>query len=185
MYNYVKFINNPNNRNSFEQTPLHFTVRLGDLDVTNKLLQRGAEVNVVDIFGNTPLSLACIETPNIKILRLLLQYNADVNLERLDHLNLFLECVLNCRTKLQIEIITILIQRGVNINVTDNINNRNCMHIVATTGYVPLAELLLENGAILNIRDNFNYTPIELARCHQNTEMLRLFNNFISESMLM
>ncbi|XP_023017558.2 nuclear factor NF-kappa-B p105 subunit [Leptinotarsa decemlineata] len=164
-----------NESNSFGQTPLHLAVRIQQFSLVHNLIQKGANINTVDIFDNTPLSLACIEKPDQKMVAFLLHRGADVNLERRLHMDLFLECVLNCYSIKQLEIINLLIDEGINVNTTDKVNNRNCMHIVAITGYIPLAVFLLEKGAILNIKDNFEITPILLAKIHRNTEILKLF----------
>ncbi|KAJ8979003.1 hypothetical protein NQ317_015719 [Molorchus minor] len=176
---YTKQISRPNHHNTFEQSPLHFAVKLGDLNLINTLLENGAEVNIIDTFGNSPLSLACVEKHDINIVKLLLHYNADVNFQRLDHLDLLLECVLNCRTKTEVEIIRILLRADININATETITNRNCLHYAAMTGYLPVAELLLKKGAILNIRDNFNFTPIKMAKIYKNKDVLKLFNAYM------
>ncbi|XP_018561267.1 ankyrin repeat and KH domain-containing protein mask [Anoplophora glabripennis] len=108
------------------------------------------------------------------MVRLLLEHNADVNLERPGTIDLLLECVLNCTTPLQANIINILIRHGKNINATDALSNRSCMHMVAMTGYIPVAESLLKMGGIVNIRDNFDYTPMKIANMHEHFETLKL-----------
>ncbi|KAJ8943089.1 hypothetical protein NQ318_009163 [Aromia moschata] len=150
--------------NNFDQGPLHFAVRFGDYPLTKTLLEKGADVNVMDIFGNTPLSLACIENPSLDIIRLLIEYGADVNFERTSsNLDLLSECVLNCKSKIQTDVILI---------------NRNCLHYAALTGYLPITELLLNKGAILDTKDNFSFTPMQLAEIHENEEIINLFQDY-------
>jgi len=50
---------NINTRESkYGGTPLHFTSGQGKVDMTNMLLDKGAKVDALDNFGNTPLLLA-------------------------------------------------------------------------------------------------------------------------------
>ncbi|KAG5876186.1 hypothetical protein JTB14_032394 [Gonioctena quinquepunctata] len=182
MYDIVQLLKHRNECNIFGQSPLHLVVRIGEYGWVCVLIKNGAQINIPDSFENTPLSLACIEKPNKKMVELLLNYGADMNFERKLHMDLFLECVLNCFSEIQLEIIALLVTRGVNVNITDSINNRNCMHLVAITGYLPLAVFLLERGAMLNIRDNFNTTPIFLAKMHENFDVLKLFDRHLNNS---
>ncbi|CAH1116253.1 unnamed protein product [Phaedon cochleariae] len=164
--------------NCFGQTVLHFVVRMGKLELTCNIIQKGGKINKLDHFDNTPLSLACIEKPNKDIVEVLLRAGANVHFERHFHMDLFLECVMYCTSSEQLEIINLLLEKGINVNVTDSIWNRNCIHLVAISGYKPLATILLSHGAILHIKDNLNYTPTELASIHGNIELLELFSSY-------
>ena len=61
-------------------TPLHYAAREQDLEVVKMLLEVGAEVEAVDIFGNTPL-IRCVATldANLAVISILMAYGADKN----------------------------------------------------------------------------------------------------------
>lgn len=47
-----------NKRDSHKRTPLHLAVLNGDVNLVKKLLERGANVNLVDDVGSNPLHRA-------------------------------------------------------------------------------------------------------------------------------
>lgn len=69
-----------NETNAFEETPLLSALRReADYDLIKELVVRGADVNVKDCWGVTPLYCAVARHGNdLKILKLLLDYGADI-----------------------------------------------------------------------------------------------------------
>lgn len=63
----------------FGNVPLHNATITGSVEIVSKLLVCGAEPNVTNSFGLTPLYIAVCELPNMEIVKLLLEHNADVN----------------------------------------------------------------------------------------------------------
>lgn len=61
------------------------------------------------------------------------------------------------------------------INRTHPITQMTCLHIVAMTGYFPLALYLLQNGASLDVVDAMNRTPKQVAEEHGHLEIRKLF----------
>lgn len=61
------------------QAPLHIAVKKGDVVATRLLLERGADVNELHPGGNTALHMACSVNDSYGMVKLLLQYNANVN----------------------------------------------------------------------------------------------------------
>eukprot|EP00727_Mastigamoeba_balamuthi_P004813 m51a1_g1433 hypothetical protein (613) ;mRNA; f:88850-91557 len=60
------------------ETPLHMAVRLGNVQFTESLLERGAPINAVDKKGQTPLHTAC-KAGNMELIESLLEHNAPAN----------------------------------------------------------------------------------------------------------
>ena len=58
--------------------PLHWVIRVDDLETATLLLGAGADARRADRYGVTPLSLAC-SNGNAGMMRLLLDAGADVN----------------------------------------------------------------------------------------------------------
>jgi ankyrin repeat protein len=61
-----------------EFTPLHLTVIYNQPEIMSKLLEKGADPDVKDSEGNTPLHFAA-EQNNLELLKLLIEYDGDVN----------------------------------------------------------------------------------------------------------
>jgi len=70
---------NPDMRDIFRQTPLHYACYNGDIDIVKELLTApggGADPDAVDAAGETPLHRACINR-KVEVVKLLLLYGAD------------------------------------------------------------------------------------------------------------
>ena len=61
-------------------TPLIAAVRKNDLELTQELLDEGADCNLSDNHGNTPLIIACMFANDVEIIKALLQGNANPNI---------------------------------------------------------------------------------------------------------
>ncbi|MBR6416060.1 MAG: ankyrin repeat domain-containing protein [Bacteroidales bacterium] len=62
-------------------TALMYAAYRGRLEMAKKLLERGANIECRDSFGNTPLSRAIMLKDGTEMIKLLLSYGADVNAE--------------------------------------------------------------------------------------------------------
>jgi len=62
----------------FQQTALHFAVAVGSAECVAELVERGARIDAVNKFGETPLILAARKN-NAELLRLLLKSGDDPN----------------------------------------------------------------------------------------------------------
>ncbi|QQA04070.1 hypothetical protein Geno-4000075 [Large yellow croaker iridovirus] len=66
-----------NARNSSHETALHYAADAGDAQATEALLRAGADVNAIDILGNSPLFGAIA---NVQVASVLMHAGADVNI---------------------------------------------------------------------------------------------------------
>ncbi|WP_264705551.1 ankyrin repeat domain-containing protein [Wolbachia endosymbiont (group A) of Gymnosoma rotundatum] len=62
----------------YYETPLHYAVFHGNLEITEYLIEKGADVNARNRNSNTPLHLAIMKG-KIDVVKVLLKHNADVN----------------------------------------------------------------------------------------------------------
>jgi len=68
-------------RDSILRTPLHDAVQYGSVRLTRALIEQCSELDVADINGVTPLSLA-VRNREVAIVKLLLDAGADVETSR-------------------------------------------------------------------------------------------------------
>ena len=61
-------------------TPLIAASRKNDLPLLEELIEEGADCNLVDNMGNSPLLIACMFANDIEIIKALLQGNANPNI---------------------------------------------------------------------------------------------------------
>jgi ankyrin repeat protein len=62
-----------------DERPLHFVAQSGAYDIVRLLLEHGADPNIKDKDGNTPLHRAAHFNSNEAVARVLLEHHADVN----------------------------------------------------------------------------------------------------------
>lgn len=72
-----------NDRNDFDETPLHWAAKTGFGNVCSNLIVNGASVNAEDSDGNTPLHWAT-EYDQVGVMEVLLANGANPNIENLD-----------------------------------------------------------------------------------------------------
>jgi len=147
---------NPNAQNESDgRTPLISAAARGNLEVTNVLLQRGADVNVKDKKGYTALFHA-IEA----------MYE-DVALAILDHPNFDPEnrglngvtALMSYAWRDNKDAVQKLLHRGANVNAQDN-DGDAALHGVAKSGNVEIIDMLLEKGADPNLKNKLGGTPL-------------------------
>ncbi|MFP3032501.1 MAG: ankyrin repeat domain-containing protein, partial [Wolbachia sp.] len=69
-------VNSKNERPS--NTPLHFAVLNGDIEIVKMILDKGANINAKNQYGRTPLHYA-LGNKKMEVTELLLKHRADVN----------------------------------------------------------------------------------------------------------
>ena len=104
----------------------------------------------------------------------LLRRKEEIDVKQLD------ECPLLVGTavrKGQLEIVRLLISVGVNVNPTNPIGGGRPLHFACKVGNLPIAELLLENGADIDAiveSLNWKWTPLHIAVWIENTSITKL-----------
>ena len=125
-------------------TPLHLAIDLADLKAASLLLEKGADVNLINYKKETPLHVAA-NKGNAEAVKLLLKYDADITLREMrDRIPLFLAC--NWGNDL--ETVRLLIEAGSDVN---DVNSRGERVLVSTLFYgrKEIIDLLLDSGALI------------------------------------
>jgi len=146
------------------RTLLHWTVSLNLKEETLILLQNGADPNVKDDDGQTPLHIVS----NPEIAQLLIKYGADINAR--DNKN---------RTPLHYtkdpSVARLLLERGTDPNAVDN-EGSTPLHTVPR-----IAEILLQHGADPNAKNKKGLLPIYYAllkgACEAASLLLQVTDN--------
>ncbi len=146
----------PNKRDQlFEYPPLFHAIHRGDLEFTNVLIDKGADVNVKLRF-NDSLLMKATEKNDSKLVELLLK-----NGSKLDPFNDFGDNVVTlCSKKGNTSIMDQLIKYGGNVNSKNKTTSKSALHISTKNMNVKMVELLVLKGADINIKDKDNNTPI-------------------------
>lgn len=180
------------NSHSDEMTPLIFAIYQGNLPVVQFLLEQGADANIPDLKGFSPVYFAIVakETEEgCDILKLLLKNGADLTASgekgaplpsalmcaSLKYIKLLLDygadfgavgdnsAVYYAARNPNVDVIEFILEnQGLHIDHVDSCN-RTALHHAAAANNFRVCEFLLQSGAIVNRRCIDGETPLTLA----------------------
>ncbi|KAM3594113.1 uncharacterized protein V6R79_002457 [Siganus canaliculatus] len=136
------------------QTPLMVAAEQGNLEITQELIRRGANVNLDDVDCWTALISAAKEG-HIEVVRELLENNA--NLEHRDMGGW--TAVMWAAYKGRTEVAQLLLEKGANPNITGQYSVYPIIW-AAGRGHAEIVHLLLQHGAKVNCSDKYGTTPL-------------------------
>lgn len=160
--------------NQRKETPLHLLAAQEPSDemtrIVQKLLIRGADANIQDVDGNTPVhkSILC---KNIEVFKLLVEHHRISfeirNKEGLTPLALALRCLSSNDT-----FSTTLVQKGCSVDATNPSTGDTLLHLMAQDGNETAGIFLVANGCKVNSCNNRGETPLHLAAYHGLTVLV-------------
>ena len=144
-------------------------VKKGDLKTLQMLIEKGADVNVKDDDGMTPLSIA-VWLAHKEDVHFLLENGADVNAKDSDGRTPLTHATANGHA----EITKFLIEKGADVNAEDSGGSTPLMYATGN-GHSEIAKLLIEKGADVNAKDaRYSRTPLMHAAWFCNAEIVKL-----------
>ena len=138
-------------------TYLHLAALSNNLEAAELLLDNGANINVKDKIGASPLHRAA-QRGQVKLVKYLIDKGADIeakNNSGSTPLNFAIDAGINTK-----EIMHLLIQNGAEVNSRDS-NGNTQLYWAASYGYHKAVSVLLENGADVNALSKFDTTPLD------------------------
>lgn len=163
------------------RTELFYAVRKGDLAQVHDLLARGANVNVRDREGMTPLAFdidaVSDQATATAIARTLIAAGADVNLKgRTDMTPLMLAVYLFEDRKG--EIVRMLLEAGADANAADDYGTTVLMHAIHAAdqeaALIKNVRALIQAGAEVNVRNKLGQTALSIAIKDENDALINL-----------
>jgi ankyrin repeat protein len=171
-----------NDRDVGGRTALHWAVCGGDIEAVRLLLSFHADPSVADFNQQTPLHFAALYA-NLPILQALLEARSNVHARALDGhspLHLAVECMVR-------DNVTALIRAGAKADAVDH-DGKSAFASAASRRtscteeeVISLFQLLLENGADLNMVDRLGWRPVDFAIYENNATVFRALYHLKAE----
>ena len=139
-----------------------------DLEAAKQLLNKGAEVNANDEYGNTPLHIAAFKA-DLEVVRLFLHRGANIKAKDSNG-NTALHSASN---RGHLKVVEVLLAKGAEIEAKDS-NGNTPLHFASMCGRLKVAGLLLDKGAEVNANDKYENTPLHYACSQGNSEVVSL-----------
>lgn len=112
----------------YYRTPLLQAAKTGDVNAVNLLMRHGADISVVDYFGDSALHLA-IDGKNNVLAEIFANWNAE-SLTMIDSRNKFgLTPLLVASQKISLESMRLLLNNGAYVNATTDVSGSNILHL--------------------------------------------------------
>ncbi|XP_052819307.1 ankyrin-1-like [Mya arenaria] len=139
-----------------KESPLICAIQQGCDDIVELLLDNGADTQLCDNVGMSPLYVA-IRCRNMKMVCALIKADCDVNIGSQDHTPLFLAT----RTG-QLKIVELLCESGCDVHIK---NKYGVSHVyeAALCGHVDVLRYLLDQRCTVNDQDMYNQSPLHVA----------------------
>lgn len=159
-----------NKKDETGATALHEAAYRGYADIAKFLLDKGADINVINNPGLTPLHYAAMNYfsrySNLDIVVMLIEKGADVNAKGNGGDRPIHTPALNCN----FEMLRLLIEKGADVNATND-KGETALHVTSSNGSFECVNLLLEKGADVKAKTNDGKTASDLARNNGHIEL--------------
>jgi ankyrin repeat protein len=159
---YNASVNTPNPKGSSQETLLHHAARVASPEIVETLLQHGADLNIKNALGNTPLYEAMLYN-RLETVQILLKYYNTVPLD-------FYHTVIKMGA---LEILKSLVEYGFSINIKDH-HHSTLLHLAVQVGDCKLVEFLLCQKLDINAKDKAGNTPLYLAIQNNHQAVIHL-----------
>jgi len=136
---------------------LHSGAAAGNLGLVKFALDHGQPIDSV-LNGVLPIHVACIND-HVSVVQYLIERGADVNAPRLSHKYNGTE-------------------KSRSTDQTVGTTGSTALHFAAANGCTQTVELLLKNGAIVDVADKYGSTPLSVAMAKNHADVVELLNTY-------
>ena len=152
----------------WRRSALGFAVKNENKGLVQLLIDHGANVNVQDVHGCTPLFNAAYRG-NFEIVQILINHKADPNSGK------YGTPLIIAANWGYTEIVELLIKSGANLNKKEAVELHTALMEAAKNGHKKIVQLLIDAGADVNAEGwNKNHTALKLAEVHGYTEIVEI-----------
>ena len=154
-----------NDQNDLGQTPLHIAVHTNQPAIVKELLIRGAQVDLMDLKGNTPVHVACLKGFD-KVLGAMLAVTANHVLKQAAEIrNREGKACPHLAVLRDDKTVLSWLQRvGVDLNMQESGSGKTALHMAIEKGSLALVQCLIDDCQVeVNIPTYSGYTPLHVA----------------------
>ncbi len=161
----------------FRTTLLHEALMAKQNEIATLLMKNGAELNVQNANGMTPLMVAIMKNPDsIEIVSLILERGADPNLKDRSG-----DSALTGAISLKrFTAADLLIRKGADVNAA-NKKGFTPLMLAVFSGSVPLVKQLIESGADTNARHREGWTLSDIDHSTRSPEMRKVLEPYLKK----
>lgn len=165
-----------NARNVNGGTALMYSAIRGDESTVDLLLEQGAVVNLTAKFGWSALMVAAAKGHG-KVVEKLIRSGADVNCrDTYDWTPL-----MRASSAGYVQAVRMLLADPlIDIDAVDE-NSATALHHAATNEHADVVRVLLDNCALMSVKDKFGWNPVDRAAAVNNSVILDIFNEYRSQ----
>jgi ankyrin repeat protein len=156
-------------------------------DILDLLLQYKLNPNLIDYIKHNSLLHEAINLMDIRIIKKLLEYNANINIQNAKLQTplfraIFIVIQNNISSKVYLPIIQLLLENGANPNLAA-IDQITTLHLAAMSNLLDIIKLLLKFNVNVNIIDEEGYTALMYAtnKDNMNVEIIKLLISLSNE----
>eukprot|EP01087_Luapelamoeba_hula_P005283 TRINITY_DN1535_c0_g1_i1.p1 TRINITY_DN1535_c0_g1~~TRINITY_DN1535_c0_g1_i1.p1 ORF type:complete len:386 (-),score=95.92 TRINITY_DN1535_c0_g1_i1:107-1264(-) len=171
-------VRNANNTQDLDGSSLlNISVQHSRADICSYLLNSGANVNLPDHKGYSPLHKAVMHNHDEKLLAILLANRAEVdsNVNETKRTPL-IEATMRGNERM----VELLVNAGADVNLEDK-EGMTALHWAATRGYEALVVFLLDHKADVNARDKSNSTPLLRAKAEHHVNIVDILEKHFTK----
>lgn len=158
-----------NIRNNLDQSALSAAVNTGNVTLIEMLLKAGANPNSPSKRQQPPPLLRAVASNNIAVARLLLNYQANINVVDENGWSPLFHTIENNNVLMMLN----LIKLGANVNQVDNFSSTPLLTAIQKNN-AEITYILLQNGANINVRDFSGATPLLTAVLGQRYKIVQI-----------
>lgn len=157
-------------RPPIDKAPLHLAVCQGHAKILKLLIDKGADVDLLEKEGCTPLMFAC-QLGRVGLVKLLLDASADLNIF---HGKLGSTALMMAAENGDTIIVTMLLQAGANPNYSSMRDGGSALLVASLRNQVKVVRALLDGGADVNICMKNGVSSLMMATFKNHVDIVKM-----------
>lgn len=161
----------PNAQDSNKFTPLHEAISTNNYDMTELLLEKGANPNAINVFGKSIFTSSIFS--DLKLIELLIKRGADLEFRNSNAETPMFMALFQGR----LPVAKLLFRNGAKITSIGP-GDKAVLHMTSITRDLGFVEEILKSGADPNVKSSNGDTPLKVAEKHGEKDLISLLKQY-------